>query len=213
MRLLFALAALTVFSALPHAHAGTLTNCTTVVGNLVANCGFETGDFTGWTLVLGAGSYSIGIPDGTTAASGNYAAYTGDGSGDTYDALTQNIATVPGADYSITFDLYQQSEPSSAAVTFGGTQIADLLNVTGYVWQEYSYSATATAASTTLSIALGNDPYYAYLDNVIVTESAATPEPATWALMAGGTALVAAFRRRLFRAGCGPACVTTPFLS
>ena len=49
--------------------------CQSVAGNLVANCGFETGDFTGWTQ-----SGNLGLHRRHRrrfAFSGNYAAYLG----------------------------------------------------------------------------------------------------------------------------------------
>jgi hypothetical protein len=58
--------------------------CNAVAGNLVANCGFETGDFTGWTLTGNPGFISIissGTGNGGTSPnSGNFAAQRGDAS-------------------------------------------------------------------------------------------------------------------------------------
>jgi hypothetical protein len=189
MKMIFVAVALSLLSALPQAHAGTIADCSTVAGNVVANCGFETGDFTGWTAGNG---YSIGTPGVT----GSYDAYTGNAAGDTSDTLSQSIATAPGADYTIIFDLFQDHVANTAVVSFGGTQIADLVNVADNTWDVYTYTAAAVSSSTTLSFALGNNPYYAYLDNVSVTEqSATTPEPAVWTLLAGGLALAALLRR------------------
>jgi len=41
---------------------GAYPECTTLGGNLVANCGFETGDFTGWTLAGNTGGTLISGP-------------------------------------------------------------------------------------------------------------------------------------------------------
>ncbi len=60
--------------------------CQSVAGNLVANCGFETGDFTGWTQSGNLGF--TGVASGV-AFSGTYGAYLGPVGSDGY--LTQNL--------------------------------------------------------------------------------------------------------------------------
>jgi PEP-CTERM motif len=56
-------------------------------GNLVANCGFETGDFTGWTQSGNLGF--TGVTGGAYAFSGSFGAYLGPVGSDGY--LTQTI--------------------------------------------------------------------------------------------------------------------------
>src|SRR5580700_9508392 len=68
----------------------TASICDAIAGNLVTNCGFETGDFTGWTLsgndVPGALGNLYGVegtdpyptPGGTAPQSGNNQAYFSD---------------------------------------------------------------------------------------------------------------------------------------
>src|SRR5205823_14488291 len=57
-----------------HAVAATFIDCTLVPGNLVANCGFETGDFTNWTQ---GGDLSDTRVSSEGAHSGSFGAHLG----------------------------------------------------------------------------------------------------------------------------------------
>jgi hypothetical protein len=96
---------------------GTLNNVNTpnlvVPGNLVVNGGFETGDFTGWTLIVPGHSDTIinsyYPPDGAQYThSGMHAAQFSDISlggfgGSTESVISQTLPTHPGARYLISF--------------------------------------------------------------------------------------------------------------
>jgi hypothetical protein len=82
--------------------------CIAVAGNLVSNCGFETGAFTSWTIggnTLNPGGNYYGV-DAFDTNSGNYGAYMSqdfiDGGTAPVD-LSQTIATTAGAMYSFSF--------------------------------------------------------------------------------------------------------------
>jgi hypothetical protein len=60
--------------------------CQSASGNIVGNCGFETGDFTSWS-VSGGGAFA-GVTGGAYAYSGNYAAYLGSVGSDMYLSST-----------------------------------------------------------------------------------------------------------------------------
>ena len=187
MKLSLLFCALSFIVAVPQAQATIITDCTTVAGNLVTNCGFETGNFTGWT--------NSGFQINGNSASGTDAAYA-NGSVGHDDTLSENLLTSPGTVYTIVFDLNTLNDtPNQAIVSFGGTQVADLENVSVNGYQEYTYTAAATSSMSTLSFLMGNTPGASYLDNVSVTTP--TPESATWGLMAGSIALAAGLRRRL----------------
>src|ERR1700728_1754539 len=75
-----------LFAGLPQGRAGS-SICAAVAGNLVANCGFETGDFTGWTVTGSDVPLSEGILYGVEGQdpidliypnSGNYQAFVAD---------------------------------------------------------------------------------------------------------------------------------------
>jgi hypothetical protein len=112
--------------------------------NLITNPGFETGDFTGWTKVGLADV--IGTNSGIAPHSGNFQArlFTG--------TLTQSVATTPGASYTINFFLALASNQShnSFSVSWGGVPILSLTSQSPFGYTEYSFTETASTASTAL---------------------------------------------------------------
>lgn len=177
--------------------------CDAVTGNSVANCGFETGDFTGWTIsgnTLNPGGNYYGV-DAFDANSGNFGAYVSqdylDGGTAPVD-LSQMLATTPDEAYDITFWLEQDTAPTPGythafSATWDGTTLLSLTPTVaspgpGGVFTEYSFTETATGASTNLAFSFENDDNFWSFDDVSVA-AAPTPEPSTG--VAGGIALAA----------------------
>ncbi len=172
-----------------------------VAGNLVANCGFETGDFTSWTLtgndVPAAQDNLYGVemgqdPDGNNPHGGSYQVFIGDLVANA-TTLAQNIATTAGSTYTISFWLAQDTPTvtpysNEFSVLFGGSGLTQNgIGVEGYT--KYSFTETATSASTALDLTLGNDVGYFLLDDISVVDNSAaapTPEPSAWTLMLVG---------------------------
>src|SRR5208283_5928083 len=69
--------------------------------NLVVNGGFETGDFTDWTVTGGGNFVDDGSSSGITPHTGNYVAEFG-ASGE-IDYLSQTLSTTHGASYLLSF--------------------------------------------------------------------------------------------------------------
>lgn len=177
--------------------------CAAVSPNLVTNCGFETGDFTGWTIGgndLNPGGNYYGV-DAFDANSGNYGAYLSqdfiDG-GTAPLTLSQTLNTVAGQLYEVSFWVEQDSAPTLGYVhmfdaAWAGTTFLSLtptvaLPGTVGVFTEYSFAETATGNTTSLAFTIENDDNYWSLDDVSVSPVAtSTPEPSTGLL--GGTAL------------------------
>jgi hypothetical protein len=186
--------------------------CDAIPGNLVLNCGFETQDFTSWTIggsTDNPGGNYYGV-DAFDANSGSFGAYM---SQDFLDGtapvdLSQTLATAPGAVYLVEFWLEQDTAPTlgythAFSASWGGTTIATLTPTVARpgpvgVFEEYTFMETATTASTLLSFSFENDDSYWSFDDV---SASAVPESSSGLL--AGMALCALFflgRKHLKRA-------------
>jgi hypothetical protein len=181
-------------------------------GNIVANCAFQTGNFTGW-IISGntanpAGNY-YGVdmfdayPGPPASTYGAYMSQDQIAGGETPVDLSQILATSVGTTYDIAFYLMQDNAPStgythSFDATWGGTTLVDLTPTVALpgpvgVWTEYTFSETASAASTTLNFAFVNDDNYWSFDDVSVVP---VPEPSSWPPLLTAVALSAFVVRR-----------------
>ncbi len=190
--------ALILFCAVAQVRADT---CNGFSNNLVSNCSFETGTFSGWT-----GTATTAPNSGVDTLSpyvGSYEVYLGSVASTV--ALTQTLATTAGGSYLIEFALMNDTSPStgytnSFSLQFGGATLftESAVNAGGYTL--YSYMGTAGSGSSNLSFVSRNDGGSFDLDSVSVV--GVTPEPSSWILLAtGGAAMGGALRRRLFKLG------------
>jgi hypothetical protein len=173
--------------------------CDGIAGNIVANCGFETGNFTGWTTVPAVADSLFGVT--SYANSGNSAAYFGS-TGGYNDYIYQNLATTPGDTYSVAFYVFADDTTGEFVANWGGTNIFTLTTPsTGYIG--YNFSELATSSSTQLELGGNTPPSYYFLDDVSVVDTgtvASTPEPSSLLLLGSGLlALAGAVRRKLLR--------------
>lgn len=178
--------------------------------NLVHNGSFATGDFTNWTThTCGAGCGAQGWsvqtsipadpgtpPPGATAAA--LTACVGAPCNDPVsgDTITQTLTTVAGQTYTLSF-YYDGGSNSSTGTTelqvlWNGTAVSGgtIVNATTNTWKQYTFTVTATGASTVLEFSGRQDPAVLYLTGISVTAGGpiATPIPGTLLLMIAGLA-------------------------
>jgi hypothetical protein len=157
--------------------------------NLITNPGFETGNFTGWTL---AGFGNVGV-DSSNPHSGSYAAFFGEGS----PIVKQIVNTVPGATYTVSFWLANTSVTSNGfGVVWSGETLLDLLHPDRFGYTLFTFSGVRATGFTETLLFNGTAPEgFWYLDDVSVIQSGSVPESFSTLWLALPFAGMVAFRR------------------
>jgi hypothetical protein len=189
-------------AALTCVFAISTANAQTIQPNLVGNGGFETGDFTDWTLSGNLENYGV---SSSAAHSGNYGAFFEAQGSQTF--LSQQLPSMSGGTYTLDFWLqYAETDPNNlATVSWNNQQIYSSSDAPASGWIEFTFTGlTATSASTPLVFGFQQDAGALYFDDVSVYP-APVPEPSTWCIGACGLALLGAGRGRLRRAASSDA--------
>jgi hypothetical protein len=174
----------------------------------LVNGGFETGDFTGWTLTnADYATYVIGDSSSpsTTAHSGNSEALLGmSGSPGT---ISQSMATTAGQVYTVNFWLANDGTPQMAGFDGTGTvsfmalwngvaqNIKPLVDTnTAFPYTQYQFTAIADASgASTVGFEFQHDTSTFHLDDVSATP---TPIPAAAWLLGSGLMGLVGLRRK-----------------
>ena len=177
-----------------------------LIGGTIQNGGFETGDFSYWTLWGDINTaFVYGGFYGSVTHSGNYGALlstTG-----SLGHISQTVVTVPGQKYLLSLWFNNTvnpapghpATPNEFSVVWDGTTLFDQVNmpVTGMLigWTNLQFVVTATASSSVLQFGFRNDPWHFGLDDVslwpwpIVTPSFQSITQSTNTVWLGWTAL------------------------
>lgn len=140
------------------------SQCDMVVGNLVVNCGFETGAFAPWAQ---SGDLSFTNVDTFSAHSGNFGDDTGPVGG--LGFIAQNLPTTAGATYNLSFWLANTGGPANRfTVSWGGTVIYDVSDQQAFGYTQYCWSGIAPSDSTELKFGFLQMPAYFQFDDVVV---------------------------------------------
>jgi hypothetical protein len=161
---------------------------------LVQNGGFETGDFTGWTLNGDGSPYDFVTSSGGTGItphSGSYFAALGELGKLAY--LSQNVPTAAGQTYLLSLWLdsaaYRgNTTPNGFLVQWNGITVTNLTNVGAFSWKNLQFIVSATGSSTVLQFGFQDDPSYLGLDDVTVTPvypPSISTQPANQTILSG----------------------------
>lgn len=181
-------------------HGGTALAAT----ELVSNGGFETGDFTGWTLSGYYSAGSVGVnPYASTAHSGSNSAYLSpDTDNNDISYISQTLATTAGQHYLVSFWYRADRSYSNELFAYwGGDLLLHLTDYTTYAtypggYTQATFDVMATGNSTTLMLG-SRDSYYTRWDDISVTSQvSAVPVPAALWLLASGLGVLPVLRRR-----------------
>jgi subtilase family serine protease len=152
-----------------------------LIGGTIQNGGFETGDFSYWTLWGDTNTTSVS-KNSLYKHSGSYGAElrTPDLLGSGY--ISQTVMTVPGQKYLLSLwlnsssnpDPGYQTTPNEFSIIWGGTNLFDQANIpvnadwTNIVsrWMNLQFIVTATTSSTVLQFEFLDNPWQLGLDDV-----------------------------------------------
>lgn len=156
---------------------------------LVSNGGFETGDFTSWTL-SGDTSFTF-VDDGSWSGimpfDGNDEAILGNESNPGY--LSQRLTTAPGANYVLSFWFNNPYEDYGIfAVFWDGKSLLDTTSVYFNNWTNLQFNVSATQTSTVLQFGFFDYGYFGLDDVSVVPVQSSAPKISMVAL--SGSSLV-----------------------
>ena len=173
---------------------------------LVQNGGFETGDFTSWTLNGDAGTFDL-VDNGSFVTSiaphsGTYFAALGEAGVQAF--LSQTLPTIAGQKYLLSLWLNnplaaisqrKTNNPNEFSVSWNGGTLYDKKNIGRLGWTNMQFVVTATSGGTVLQIGGQNNNNYIGLDDVTATPvfaPAISTQPTNLTILSGNNAIFTA---------------------
>jgi len=192
-KIIFASALLLTIGA--GAASATPSICNGTAGNLIQNCGFETGNFSGWNTGPASSGSFFGV-DGP-GYSGSFEAYFGATAG-IPDAIFQTVQTTPGHLYDLQF--YFKSDgltPNGAFVGYfdtsfhvlGGAPDIPLMD-----WTLEDFTFTPSTPFTQIKFGAQDGPGFLLVDDFVLKD-VTVPEPFTLGIFGVGLAGAVVMRR------------------
>jgi hypothetical protein len=141
-----------------------------LIGSIIQNGGFETHDFSYWTL--SGNTNSVAILGSLYSHSGTWGA--GLKASGSLGYISQTVPTAAGQNYLLSLWLYSPSNPTSGhqttpnefLVVWGGTTLFDQTNMPVIGWTNLLFIVTPTTSSTVLQFGFRDDPWRLCLDDV-----------------------------------------------
>ena len=141
-----------------------------LTGQMIQNGGFETHDFSYWTL--SGNTNSVAILGSLYSHSGTWGA--GLKASGSLGYISQTVPTAAGQNYLLSLWLYSPSNPTSGhqtapnefLVVWGGTTLFDQTNMPVIGWTNLLFIVTPTTSSTVLQFGFRDDPWRLCLDDV-----------------------------------------------
>ena len=167
-------ATLGVLSAAQPAIAGP-SQCDAITGNLATNCGFESGNLTGWKVNGATTNISVN-QDASSVHSGNWGLSFRTAAG-TDNSISQTLSTIPAQVYTIT--VWYNPNGTINTPTFLGIEWDGEFRTTVANFGSTEFNLVAAGAlgsgSDTLTVVFSNTQSFSYLDDIAVTNAAPAP--------------------------------------
>ena len=139
--------------------------------NVLQSGGFESGNFSGWTLSGNADDIylSAASPYDHSGGFGLEAGPVG-----SLGYLSQTFPTIAGTTYLLSFWFDSQGgTPNEFLVSWNGNTLLNQTNIPAIGWTNIQFTVSATGSNTVLEFGFRNDPGYFGLDDISVSEISA----------------------------------------